>query len=96
MSILTPLGGGHLAIGAAPTDAAGASTTSAADADATNATASANVSDVYINPQFAVDAQSGAVILQYRDDTGKLVRQVPNEYELRSYQRQQDEKLTPA
>jgi hypothetical protein len=42
--------------------------------------------DGYVNPQVQVDPQQGMVILQYRDAAGKLVRQVPSEYELRTYQ----------
>ena len=40
----------------------------------------------YVNPQFQVDPHHGVVILEYRDATGKVVRQVPSEYQLKSYQ----------
>ena len=45
--------------------------------------------DPYTNPQVQVDPTSGAVLLEYRDSGGKLLQQVPSEYQLRSYQAMQ-------
>ena len=92
MTTLTPIGGGHMALGAAG-DASGSN----APSDLAAGTADAGgpggggasvppTNAVYINPQIQVDPQSGVVMLEYRDQAGKLTRQVPSEYELRSYQ----------
>ena len=93
MSTLTPVGGGYIALGAG-TEPVGSTPAcdTAAPADAVAAAAAAAVpasasgDDLYTNPQFRIDAQSGVLMLQYRDNAGKVVRQVPSEYELRSYQ----------
>jgi hypothetical protein len=81
MSTVTTIGGG----GPSPLG----STAPAAEAEDTAADAGATPAaqqDPYVNPQMQIDPATGAVILQYRDDAGKLVRQIPSEYELRSYQ----------
>jgi hypothetical protein len=101
MTSLTPIGGGHVALGAA-SDALGANSPSDPAATASDVVAAGAApvvtapNDVYINPQFQVDPQSGVVMLQYRDQSGKVVRQVPSEYELRSYHFGQDPGKTPS
>jgi hypothetical protein len=90
MTTLTPIGGGHMALGAAG-DASGSNAPgdpAAGTADAVGPRGGAPApptNAVYINPQIQVDPQSGVVMLEYRDQAGKLTRQVPSEYELRSY-----------
>ncbi|MBV9862960.1 MAG: hypothetical protein JO267_12540 [Alphaproteobacteria bacterium] len=79
MSTVTPIGGSLPSSAAAP----GATDTAAA---AVSAPVEPVAKDPYTNPQIQVDPASGAVILEYRDSGGKLLRQVPSEYELRSYQ----------
>jgi hypothetical protein len=91
MSTVTPIGGGHLALGAGPEtqDPNPPNGPSATAPDAVAATPAVPLpsagDNLYINPQFRVDPQSGVVMLQYRDQSGKLVHQVPSDYELRSY-----------
>jgi hypothetical protein len=80
MSTVTTVGGGPPPLGST------SSTTEAENATAGASAAPAAQRDPYINPQMQIDPESGAVILQYRDEAGKLVRQVPSEYALRSYQ----------
>ena len=89
MSNLTPLGGGPLTLGAsadAPAPTQSCDTAAIAPAVAAAAAPASAAGDHYINPHFSVDPQSGVVILQYRDAAGKILRQVPSQYELRSYQ----------
>ncbi|HZT89963.1 MAG TPA: hypothetical protein VFA12_18475 [Stellaceae bacterium] len=92
MSTLTPVGGGHLAVGAGPETTGPVQSTGSPPADpapvaaAASAPAAHGVDEAYINPRVEIDPLSGVVMLQYRGDDGKIVRQVPSEYELRSYQ----------
>jgi len=51
--------------------------------------------DPYTNPQIQVDPAQNAVILDFRDAAGKVVRQVPSPYELRSYQLSEQAGKTP-
>jgi hypothetical protein len=80
MSTVTTVGAGPPPLGST------SSTTAAEDAGAGAGAVPVAQQDPYINPQMLIDPESGAVILQYRDDAGKLVQQVPSEYALRSYQ----------